>query len=462
MTEPGHDIMIKDALVFFVAAGLIVPALRVVKLPTVIAFILAGVALGPSGLGRFYDMWPVLEFVTISDPAAAAPFAELGILFLLFLLGLELSFGKLWSLKHLVFGAGAAQAGLSALAIGFALLAAGLPGTTAALLGLAFALSSTAIVMQTLIENHRTSTSVGRTSLGVLLFQDILVAPILIFAGFMAQDGDSGLFSVIFEALWKGITALIVILVIGRYLLAPLYRLAANTGGRDFLMAITLLTIVGASVITASAGLSLALGAFLAGMMLGETEFKHQTEVDLEPFKGLLLGLFFMTVGTSVDLQFILEHVPVILFGVVCLLLIKASIAAMSVRIFTGENATAAETAGLLAPAGEFAFVILATGTATGVISAEIASIATAIGVLTMLSIPLTWKLGASLGDRMKKAESFDAPAPSDYADLEGHVVIAGFGRVGQAVAHIFSDEETAFVALERDPRRVAAMRKQG
>ena len=462
MSAPGHDILIKDAVVFLVAAGFVVPVLRAGKLPAVVGFILAGVALGPSGLGALALDLPILEFLTVSEPEAAAPFAELGVLFLLFLLGLELSFQKLWALRRLVFGAGAAQAGLSAIAIGFALYAAGIAPPAATLIGLAFALSSTAIVMQSLIEHKRTSTPVGRTALGVLLFQDILVAPILIFAGFMTHDaGDHSVMSVIWEAAWKGISAIVVILFIGRFLLAPLYRLAAGAGGRDFLMAITLLTVVGAAVITASAGLSLALGAFLAGLMLGETEFKHQTEVDLEPFKGLLLGLFFMTVGMSLDLSIVLEKAPIILAALCGLIAIKASIAAFAVKAFGGDSPTATESAGLLAPAGEFAFVILATGAAGGIVSHELSMIATATAVLSMLGTPLTWKLGEKVAKLLQTDEEETADK-LDYHDLEGHVIIAGFGRVGQAVAHILSQQETQFVALERDPKRVASMRKEG
>ena len=292
MGHEGQELLIKDALVFLLAAGLVVPLLRALKLPAVVGFILAGLALGPSGFSAFSDRVPILEYVTISDHAAAAPFAELGVLFLLFLLGLELSFQKLWALKRTVFGAGTMQAVLSALVIGYGLTLIGLPPTEAVIIGLALALSSTAIVMQILVEQKRAARPVGRSALGVLLFQDILVAPILIFVGFTASRGESDLATVLLQASFNGFLALAIIFVIGRFLLRHLFRLAINAGGRDFLMAITLLTVVGASVITYNAGLSLALGAFLAGLLLGETEFKHQTEIDLEPFKGLLLGLF--------------------------------------------------------------------------------------------------------------------------------------------------------------------------
>ena len=308
MAEPGHEILIKDAIVFLFAAGVVVPVFRYLKLPAVVGFMLSGIALGPYALGSLAHSHPFLEYFSISEPEAAAPFAELGVLFLLFLLGLEFSFEKLWGLRRAVFGAGGLQAAISALVIGLIAWQIGLPAEAAIICGLALALSSTAIVMQLLIEQKQAAQPVGRAALSVLLFQDILVAPILIFVGFVNIEAGTNLSTVLLEALVNGVIAIIVILVIGRFGLRRMFRLAAAAGGRDFLMALTLLTVVGAAAITATAGLSLALGAFLAGLLLGETEFKHQTEVDLEPFKGILLGLFFMTVGMSLNLPSILSQ----------------------------------------------------------------------------------------------------------------------------------------------------------
>lgn len=461
MVHGGQEALIKDALVFFVAAGLVVPVLRAAKLPAVVGFILAGIALGPSGFSAFSDQVPILEYVTISDPAAAAPLAELGVLFLLFLLGLELSFQKLWALKRTVFGAGTMQAILSAIVIGYTLFLLRLPATEAAIIGLALALSSTAIVMQLMVENKRAATPVGRSSLGVLLFQDILVAPILIFVGFTASRGEAELTTVLAQALFNGLLALIVIFAIGRYLLRHLFRLAINAGGRDFLMAITLLTVVGASVITYNAGLSLALGAFLAGLLLGETEFKHQTEIDLEPFKGLLLGLFFMTVGLAIDLSVVLDNWQIVLGGLAAMLAIKALIAYIAIRVFSGNRATSIETASLLAPAGEFAFVIVGAGLAAGSIAVGTSTIVTAIVALSMLVIPASWRLGIWLAERSVKAEEPDTIS-SDFSENEGHVIVAGLGRVGRAVAHILEREQAEIVGLDTNPKTVSRQRALG
>lgn len=461
MVHGGQEALIKDALVFFVAAGLVVPVLRAVKLPAVVGFILAGIALGPSGFSAFSDQVPILEYVTISDPAAAAPLAELGVLFLLFLLGLELSFQKLWALKRTVFGAGTFQAILSAIIISYGLYLLGLPATEAAIVGLALSLSSTAIVMQLMIENKRAASPVGRSALGVLLFQDILVAPILIFVGFTASRGEADLSSVLLQALFNGLLALIVIFVIGRYLLRHLFRLAINAGGRDFLMAITLLTVVGASVLTYNAGLSLALGAFLAGLLLGETEFKHQTEIDLEPFKGLLLGLFFMTVGLAIDLTVVLENWQIVLGGLAAMLTLKAILAFVAIRIFSGQTATATETAGLLAPAGEFAFVIVGAGLAAGTVAAGTSATVTAIAALSMLVIPATWRLASWLANRISSQKQ-DHQIPHDFSANEGHVIVAGLGRVGRAVAHILEREQAEIVGLDTNPKTVSTQRELG
>ena len=461
MAEPGHEILIKDAIVFLFAAGVVVPVFRYLKLPAVVGFMLSGIALGPYALGSLAHSHPFLEYFSISEPEAAAPFAELGVLFLLFLLGLEFSFEKLWGLRRAVFGAGGLQAAISALVIGLIAWQIGLPAEAAIICGLALALSSTAIVMQLLIEQKQAAQPVGRAALSVLLFQDILVAPILIFVGFVNIEAGTNLSTVLLEALVNGVIAIIVILVIGRFGLRRMFRLAAAAGGRDFLMALTLLTVVGAAAITATAGLSLALGAFLAGLLLGETEFKHQTEVDLEPFKGILLGLFFMTVGMSLNLPSILSQPWVILSGLGALLVLKLAIGFGALRLFAGPTPMSVEAAFLLAPAGEFAFVVIAAATAIGALAPEPAGLMAAIAGLSMLMIPVLGKIGNYLSDRLSGPEPVHA-LDEDFSALEGHVIIAGFGRVGQAVARILAAEEAEIVALERSAFNVSHARKAG
>ncbi len=461
MEHAGQEIAIKDALVFLFAAGLIVPALRMLKLPGVAGFILAGLALGPSGIGALHSEWGVLEYFTISEPEAAAPFAELGVLFLLFLLGLELSFDRLWALRRIVFGAGLLQVAASATMIALAASALGVAPAGAVLIGLALALSSTAVVMQLLNERHQAGSAVGRSALGVLLLQDILVAPILIYAGFSGANPDAPIAEVAARGLVQGIVAIGVIFVIGRFALRRLFRVAAEGGGRDFLMAITLLTVVGAATITAAAGLSIALGAFLAGILLGETEFKHQAEIDLEPFKGVLLGLFFMTVGMSLDLSVVAAQWPVVLAGVAVLIVIKAIIATAAVRAFVPGMRVPLEAAFLLAPAGEFAFVIMAAGRESGVLTSDIVTLASAVVGLSMLLTPLSWRAGRWMGARMQPHRG-DPDLELTPQTTEGHVIIAGFGRVGRTIARMLEKEACDLVALDIQPGAVARARSDG
>lgn len=461
MEHAAHDIAIKDAIVFLFAAGLIVPALRMLKLPGVAGFILAGLALGPSGIGAFQDQWAVLEYLTISEPEAAAPFAELGVLFLLFLLGLELSFDRLWALRRIVFGAGSLQVLASATVIAVAAAAFGVPPAGAVLIGLGLSLSSTAVVMQLLGERHQVASAVGRSTLGVLLLQDILVAPILIYAGFAGANPEAPIAEVAARGLAQGIAAIGVIFLVGRFLLRRLFRVAAEGGGRDFLMAITLLTVVGAAAITASAGLSIALGAFLAGILLGETEFKHQAEIDLEPFKGVLLGLFFMTVGMSLDLSVVLAQWQVVIAGVALLIAVKAVIAAAAIRAFVPGMGVPLEAAMLLAPAGEFAFVILAAGSESGVLSGETVTLTSAIVGLSMLLTPLCWRAGRWLAARVEPKRS-DPDLELGEQSKEGHVIIAGFGRVGRTIARMLEKESCDIVALDVRPDAVSQARSKG
>lgn len=461
MGHEGQEVFLKDILVFLFAAGVIVPAFRALKLPAVAGFLLAGVALGPHGLGTFEHLWGPLQFITVSEPEAAAPFAELGVLFLLFLLGLELSFRNLWQMRRIVFGAGGTQAILSAAAIGTALWLFGIPGQAAAVIGLALALSSTAIVMQILTSEHRAAGPAGRTALGVLLFQDILVAPILIFVSFLTPGENVNLASTVLRAVFEGLIAVIVIVILGRFVLQHVFRLAARAGGRDFLMALTLFVVIGAAVMTGFAGLSVALGAFLAGLMLGETEFRHQTEVDLDPFKGLLLGIFFMTVGMSIDLSTIASIAPIVFGGLVGLLIFKTTVSWIACRLFAGPTATATEAAFLLGPAGEFAFVVMAAAAGAGVLGPELTTPVTAVAGLSMLLIPLTSRLGVALSKRLKTEEADDLPT-QDFTDREGHVVIAGFGRVGHTIARILDEEQADIVILERSFQSVRRGRQEG
>ncbi|MAK62555.1 MAG: portal protein [Ponticaulis sp.] len=459
----GNEIMIKDTLVFLFAAGVAVPIFRFIRLPAIVGFMISGIALGPFALGALSEQFPILEYISISDPAAAAPFAELGVLFLLFLLGLEFSFEKLWGLKRIVFGAGGIHAAISTIVIASVAWVLNPDPVFAIVCGLALALSSTAIVMQLLVDNKDATRPVGRSTFGILLFQDILVAPILIFVGLVDIEAGESLSGVLVGALVQGLIAIGVIFVIGRFALRRIFRMVASAGGRDFLMALTLLTLVGASAITASADLSLALGAFLAGLLLGETEFKHQAEVDLEPFKGLLLGLFFMTVGMGLDLPAIAANPHYIIFGLVLLLLIKLIAGFVATRLMTGSTTIAIESSFYLAPAGEFAFVVTAAASAAGILPANITAMLAAIAGISMLITPAMAMAGRRVSARFKADSDTDKVEEIvDFSTHTGHVVIAGFGRVGTVVARMLIEEGVDIVALDRNMRHITNARKEG
>jgi CPA2 family monovalent cation:H+ antiporter-2 len=456
-----HAPGLKAFILFLVIAGIIVPLFHRVRISPVLGFLIAGVLVGPSGLGRFADTYPWLKYVTLDDPSRVEPLAEFGIIVLLFLLGLELSVQRLWQLRRYVLGVGLAQVALSALAIGMTIRLAGAVPPSGLVLGLCLALSSTAIVMQLLIEQHRAEQTVGRVALSVLLLQDMMVVPILFLVGMLAGGDDTP----------KGVTALVLlfgqaigvivaIMLLGRYLVGPLMRSAVRTGSRDLIVAITLLIVVSFSIATGMAGSSVALGAFLAGMLLSGSETRHHIEVDLEPFKGLMLGVFFLTVGTFLDLAAVFADLGWILLAVAALLAIKTVILFAVARLFGVPRGTAIEVALLLAQAGEFAFVVLAQ--ARTLLPPRLAAGATAVVALSMMLTPLLAWAGRWLAARATAAEHRDHGPGSELAEMAGHVVIGGCGRVGRLIAEALTAENVPFVCLDANGEAVNAMRKDG
>lgn len=455
-----NEVWLKDVAVFLAAAGIVAPFFRALKQSAVLAFLLAGVLFGPFGLGRLVDSIPWLYFVTISDPHAVEPMGEAGILFLLFMLGLELSFGRLWALRKDVFGLGAFQVLLSAALIGSVAIFFGVAAAPASIIALALALSSTAIVMQILIEDRKTATPAGRTAFSVLLFQDIMVAPILILVGFLGIGGGS-VIPAIGQAVIGGAFAIAFIGLMGRFAVRPAFQMAAAAGGREMMLALTLLAVLGASAATAYAGLSLALGAFLAGLLLGETEFKTQIEIDLEPFKGLLIGLFFMTVGMEIDAIELIANWPVILGGTGALVLGKIGLAYSGARLFGKPRHVGVQVATLLGPSGEFAFVIVGAAVAANVIGLQTAALVTAMAGLSMLVTPFIARAGSRLADRLLPGDLGVTHSAPESA-MNGHVILAGYGRVGRLLGELLLEENADIIAIDTDPKRIAQCRKDG
>ena len=447
-----HADGLKGLIIFLVVAGVIVPLFHRARIGTVLGFLIAGVALGPHGLGRLAADHPWIAYVTFDDPEKGALLAEAGIIVLLFLLGLELSLQRLWQLRRYVLGVGLAQVLLATIAIGVTVRLTTAAPPAGIILGLCLALSSTAIVMQLLIEQHRVANPTGRIALSVLLFQDLMVVPILFVVGILgsAEKGEQPVGIVaLAQPFALALFAVVAIMLLGRFVVRPLLRSAVRTGSRDLIMAIALLILVVFSLATGLTGLSVALGAFLAGMLLSDSEARHHIEVDLEPFKGLLLGIFFITVGTNLNVVEVASDAGWILLALVALMGGKAAILFGVARAFGVPRATAVEVALLLAQAGEFAFVVIGVAQGHALLPPRLAAAAIAVVSLSMLLTPLLALAARWLSARLEAADhGRHAPGP-ELGELDNHVVIGGLGRVGQLVAQALDAENVPYIGLD-------------
>lgn len=452
---------LKDFLVFLIAAGLIVPLFHRARIGAVLGFLLIGVAVGPFGFGQLAGEYPWIRFLTIEDRERVVPFAELGVMFLLFMIGLELSLARLWSLRRLVLGVGGTQFALSALVIGGVAAVAGVGAAPAVVLGLCLAMSSTAIVMQLLEEQGRSATPLGQVAVSVLLFQDLMVAPVL-FGTEVLGRGGSNVLAGLGSALGQAAVAVVVLTAAGYFLLRPLFRVAGRTGSRELIMAMALLIVVATATATGHFGLSAALGAFLAGVLLAETEYRHQIEIDLAPVKGLLLGLFFITVGMTIDVQMAWRQIGLILALAAALFALKTIALWIACRLFKIAPAVTAEASILLAQAGEFTFVVVALGGATGLLPPPVAQLATIVAGLSMMATPLLAAGARLLGRRLQRSDDAEHAPPADAGAMSDHVVIGGYGRVGQTIARLLQAENVPFVALDTNGRLVSEQGKLG
>jgi CPA2 family monovalent cation:H+ antiporter-2 len=458
-----HAEGLKGLIIFLVVAGVIVPLFHRARIGTVLGFLIAGVVLGPHGLARLADTYPWIHYVTFDDPKRAEVLAEFGIIVLLFLLGLELSLQRFWQLRRYVLGVGLLQVVFTTLAIGLTVRFSGGVPPAGIVLGLCLALSSTAIVMQLLVEQHRVAQPIGRIALSVLLFQDLMVVPILFIVGLLGRGPGAKATGIVdLIAPFAGaLGAVIAILLVGRFVLSPLLHSAVRTGSRDLIMAIALLVLVASAVVTGASGLSVALGAFLAGLLLSDSEARHHIEVDLEPFKGLLLGIFFITVGTNVDLFAVAADAGLIALAVVALMGGKALIIYGAARAFAVQRAVAAEAALLMAQAGEFGFVVIGVAQAHALLPPRLAGGAIAVVGITMLLTPVAAIAGSALAARLHRSDhDHHAPGPA-MDELDGHVVIGGLGRVGQLIARALEAANVPYVGLDTDGDLIGAMRNK-
>lgn len=452
----------KELLIVLATAGVVVPLFGRLRFGVVPGFLIAGVILGPAGLGRFVGEVPWLSAITFSQAERVQPFAELGVLFLLFLIGLEFSLDRLWKMRRLVLGVGSVQVFVSAVLVFAGAVWLGAVINIALVIGLALALSSTAVVTQVLIEARRFAAPVGRTAIGVLLFQDLMVVPIVIVVGLLGGE-EVAISGAVVRAVAYAVAALAIIVVAGRFLVRPLLRLAASAESRELVVAIALFLVVGTAFLTASVGLSPALGAFLAGLLLSESEYRHQLEVDVEPFKGLLLGLFFMTVGMSLDLAALAAYPFELLGAVAGLLVIKAVVMFAVAKAFRVDTPVAAEAAFLLAGAGEFAFVVFTLAGRDQLFPPGSHHFVVSVAALSMIGTPLLGLAGRRVGEYLAvRRERREHGIGGGTELLTDHVVIGGFGRVGETVGRVLDAESIPYVAVDLDAERVAAKRGTG
>ena len=463
MDAHGNFPFLKETILFLALSGVLMPLLSRLRINPVLGFLSVGVLLGPYGLASLAGTWPVLSWFTFARPEDVEFLAELGVIFLMFMIGLEMSVERLWSMRRLVFGLGGLQVALSAAAVGALALWFGNSIEAAVILGVVLAFSSTAIVMQLLIQRRELGTPLGQSTFAILLFQDLAVVPLLVLISILgASSGEGSFASLLGSAVVKGVLTVVLIYLIGRRVVRPLFHQITVEKQPDTFTALTLLTTLGVAALTWYAGLSMALGALLAGLIIAETEFRHEVEITIEPFKGLLMGLFFMSVGMGIDLRALLAEPLWIPLSVVGLLAMKALIVFVLLRVFGLSWGRSAEGGLLLGQGGEFAFIVIGMALALGLLERQVGQFMLIVVGVSMLVAPVVARLGQSLGDNIDRRAAPPAPEDMEVGELGGHVIIAGYGRVGQMVGQMLAEQGVAFVAIENDAQLIAHQRKAG
>lgn len=446
---------LSDTLVILGAAGIVIPVFARFRITPIIGFILIGVLVGPYGLGSLVERVPWLYYVTISDPGSLAPFADFGIVLLLFAIGLELSFNRLWEMRRLVFGLGA----LELLIIGASLavflgLAGSMTPAGALALGFALAFSSTAIVLPI----SGTRTPVGRAALSMLLFEDIMIVPIIFILGALAPNAADEGWTGLATTLWQGALVIAVLLIVGRLALPRLFAQAARTKSPELFLAASLLVVIGASLSTALVGLSPIVGALIAGLLIAETEYHTEVELIMEPFKGLALGVFLITVGMSINLVEIGKDIGAIVLAVVGVLSFKAIVTSILLRLMGARRGTATETGVLMASPSETTLIVLAAAASAMVLDAETARFWQTVTAIGLTITPLLAKLGQIIARRVESGPQLHG----DDDSAEGRTIIVGSGRVGRLVADMMHTHGKPYVMIDSNPDLIEQARRDG
>ncbi len=445
-----------DALVILGAAGLVIPAFARFKISPVIGFILVGLLVGPAGLGSLVAQYPWLYYITISDVHAIEPFAEFGIVLLLFSIGLELSLRRLWTMRQLVFGTGAAELIGSGLIIGLALHLLGQDWSGAMGLGIALALSSTALVLPI----AGTASPVGRTAFAMLLFEDLALVPIIfVLAALAPSASGNGLTGIVGVIAW-GVLTIALMFVGGRFILPRLFAQAARTKSPELFLAASLLVVIVASLATTAAGLSPIVGALIAGVLIAETEYHSEVEVMTAPFKGLALGVFLITVGMSLDLRSIFENWGTLLLAILGVVAVKTIVTFALLKLAGIRNGVAAETGVLMASPSETTLIVLGAATQAQLILPTTAAFWQTVTAIGLTITPLLAWLGRQAARRI---EQRSATMPEAEIPIEGPgTVVIGFGRVGRMVCDMLRVHDKRFIAVEADIDAVEAARRDG
>ncbi len=444
MAEAHSPSVLTEAAVLLTSAVIAVPLFRKLRLGSILGYLAAGLVIGPNGLGFF------------SDPASVMHVADFGVVLFLFLIGLELNVSRLWAMRKDIFGVGSLQVVVTGvLATLFPLLVVGRPWRGALVAGLGLALSSTALVMQLLEERNEVQSPHGQKAFAILLMQDLAIVPLLALVAILSPESSSTGTPLWLSAV-KMIGAVGSVIAIGRYVLSPFFRVLASTGAREIMTAAALLVVLGAAGLMTAVGLSSALGAFLAGIMLAESSYRHELEADVEPFRGLLLGLFFVSVGMSVDLHVIARSWAILLGALLTLTVIKVGVVYALVRHATKDHVTALRTAMLLPQGGEFGFVLFATAVSAKVMEQEQATLLVALVTLSMALTPVLGAITPLLVRQEKRSrdETFDG--------AKGSILLVGFGRFGQIVAQMLLSQGCEVTAIDNDLDMIEAAERFG
>ncbi|WP_370518014.1 glutathione-regulated potassium-efflux system protein KefB [Rouxiella sp. S1S-2] len=433
-------------LMFLFAAVVAVPIAQRLGIGAVLGYLLAGIAIGPWGLGFIRDVDEILHF------------SELGVVFLMFIIGLELNPGKLWQLRRQIFGVGAGQVILTALVLGGLLYLTHFAWQAAVIGGIGLAMSSTAMAMQLMQDKGMTRNEGGQLGFAVLLFQDIAVIPALALVPVLAGTSSGGND---WSMIGMKVLAFVGMLVGGRYLLRPIFRLIVASGVREVFTAAALLTVLGAALFMQELGFSMALGTFIAGILLAESEYQHELEIAIEPFKGLLLGLFFISVGMALNLGVLYSQILIVLAGVVLLVMVKGCVLYLFARVFGLGTSIRLQFAAVLSQGGEFAFVLFSAAGALKVISQSQLALLLVVVTLSMMTTPLLLKLVDRILFRRYNAQE-ESDEKHFVEDNEPQVIVVGFGRFGQVIGRLLMANKMRITVLERDISAVGLMRSYG